>query len=51
MYLFITILSGVRVSPLDTAAITGLLYQPQMIDDRDCGAIGGMKTGKGKPKY
>jgi hypothetical protein len=28
-------------------ATTGLLYQPQMIDDGDCGAIGGMKIGKG----
>jgi hypothetical protein len=27
-------------SPLGTAAISGLLYQPQMIDG-DCGAIGG----------
>jgi hypothetical protein len=36
------ILSGVRLSPLGTAATTGLLYQPQMIDDGDCGAICGM---------
>jgi hypothetical protein len=28
------------------AATTGLLYQPQMIDDGDCGAIGGMKIGR-----
>jgi hypothetical protein len=26
---------------------SGLLYQPQMIDDGDCGAIGGMKIGRG----
>jgi hypothetical protein len=39
---FFFILSGVRLSPLGTAATTGLLYQPQMIDDGDCGAIGGM---------
>jgi hypothetical protein len=26
-----------------TAATTGLLYQPQMIDDGDCGALGSMK--------
>jgi hypothetical protein len=32
---------------LGTAAITGLLYQPQMIDDGDCGEIGGMKIGRG----
>jgi hypothetical protein len=25
----------------------GLLYQPQMIDDDDCGAIGGMRKGRG----
>jgi hypothetical protein len=44
---FIVILSGVRLSPLGSAATTGLLYQPQMIDDGDCGAIGWMKIGKG----
>jgi hypothetical protein len=43
---FIT-LSGVRLSPRGTTAITGLLYQPQMIDDGDCGAVGGMKISKG----
>jgi hypothetical protein len=37
----------VRLSPLGTAAITGLLYQPQMIDDGDCGASSGMKIGRG----
>jgi hypothetical protein len=31
---------------LGTAAITGLLYQPQMIDDGDWGEIGGMKIGR-----
>jgi hypothetical protein len=41
------IVSGVRLSPLGTAAITGLLYQPQMIDDGDCGVIGGIKIGMG----
>jgi hypothetical protein len=40
---FIIIVSGVRLCPLGTAATTGLLYQPQMIDDGDCGAIGGIK--------
>jgi hypothetical protein len=39
----IIIVSGVRLSPLGTAATTGLLYQPQMIDDGDYGEIGGMK--------
>jgi hypothetical protein len=37
----------VRLSPLGNAATTGLLYQPQMINDGDCGAIGGMKIGRG----
>jgi hypothetical protein len=41
------ILSGVRLSPLGTAATTGLLYQPQMIDGGDCGATSGMKIGSG----
>jgi hypothetical protein len=45
--IIIIILSGVRLSPLGTAATTGLLYQPRMIDDGDCGAIGGMKIGRG----
>jgi hypothetical protein len=36
---FVIILSGVRLSPLGTAATTGLLYQPQVIDDGDCAAI------------
>jgi hypothetical protein len=39
---FIIIISGVRLSPLGTRATTCLLYQPKMIDDGDCGAIGGM---------
>jgi hypothetical protein len=40
-YLLFIILSGFRLSPRGTAATTGLLYQPQMIDV-DCGAVGGM---------
>jgi hypothetical protein len=32
---------------LGTAATTGLLYQPRMIGDGDCGEIGGMKIDKG----
>jgi hypothetical protein len=43
--IFLIILSGLRLSSLGTAATTGLLYQPRMIDD--CGAIGGMKIGRG----
>jgi hypothetical protein len=30
-----------------TAATTGLLYQPRMIGDGDCGEISGMKIGRG----
>jgi hypothetical protein len=47
---FFIILSGVRLSPLGTAATTGLLYQPQMIDDGDYGAVGGMRIGRGNGK-
>jgi hypothetical protein len=43
----VVVCSGVRLSPLGTAATTGLLYQPQMVDEGDCGAIGGMKIGRG----
>jgi hypothetical protein len=32
---------------LGTVATTGLLYQPQMKGDGDCGEIGGMKIGMG----
>jgi hypothetical protein len=39
--------SGVGLSPLGTAATSGLLYEPQMIDKGDCGAIGGTKVGRG----
>jgi hypothetical protein len=46
-YYFFIILSGVRLSPLGTAATTDLLYQPQMTDDGDCGATGGIKMGRG----
>jgi hypothetical protein len=45
--IIIIIIIGVRFSPLGTAATTGLLYQPQMIDDGVCGAIGEMKIGRG----
>jgi hypothetical protein len=40
-------LSGVRLSPLGTAASTGLLYQSKMADDGVCGASGGIKIGRG----
>jgi hypothetical protein len=45
--IFFIIVSGVRLSPLGTAATTSLLYQLQMINDGDCGEIGGMKVGRG----
>jgi hypothetical protein len=32
---------------LGTAATSGLLYKPQMTEEGDCGAIGGMKIGRG----
>jgi hypothetical protein len=38
--------SGVGLCPLGTAATSGLLYKPQMIDEGDCGAIGRMKIGR-----
>jgi hypothetical protein len=31
---------------LGTAATSVLLYKPQMIDEDDCGLIGGMKIGR-----
>jgi hypothetical protein len=43
--IIIIITSGVRLSLLGTAAAIGLSYQSQIIDDGDCGAIGGMKIG------
>jgi hypothetical protein len=33
------------------AATTGLLYQPRMIGDGDCGEIGGMKIGRGNRSF
>jgi hypothetical protein len=41
--IIISIIIGVGLSPLGTAATSGLLYKPQMIDEGDYGAIGGMK--------
>jgi hypothetical protein len=32
---------------LGTTATSGLLYKPQMIDEDDCRAVGGMKIGRG----
>jgi hypothetical protein len=38
-------------SPLLLRPFIGLLYQHWMIDDDDCGAVGGMNEWQGKPKY
>jgi hypothetical protein len=48
---FINILRWVRLCPLGTAATLGLLYQPQIIADGDCGAVGGIKTGRGNRNH
>jgi hypothetical protein len=45
--IIIIIISGVGLSPLGTAATSGLIYKPQMTEEGDCGAIGGMKIGMG----
>jgi hypothetical protein len=48
LFIFIFfIVGGVGLSPLGTAATSGLLYKPQMIDEDDCGAIGGINIGRG----
>jgi hypothetical protein len=46
---FSIIIIGVGLSSLGTAATSDLLYsyKPQMIDEGDCGAIGGMKISRG----
>jgi hypothetical protein len=47
LFLAIIIFIGVRLSPIGTAATISVLCQPQMIDDGDCGAVGGMNIGRG----
>jgi hypothetical protein len=42
-YFFFSLCSGT----LGTAATTGLVYQPRMIGEGDCGEIGGIKIGRG----
>jgi hypothetical protein len=48
LFRFFFFFGGVGLSPLGTAATSGLCYKPQMIDEGDCGAIGGTKW---KSKY
>jgi hypothetical protein len=45
-FFFLVTLGGVRLSPLGTSPIVGLLYQPRIIDDDDYGAVGGMRVGR-----
>jgi hypothetical protein len=45
--IIIIIRSVVTLNPPGTAATIGLLYQPQIIDVGDYGAIGGIKIGRG----
>jgi hypothetical protein len=45
--IFLVSWGGVRLSPTDTSATTGLLYQPRMIDDAECGTVGGIRIGRG----
>jgi hypothetical protein len=47
MYLFLVSWGGVRLSPLGKSATNCLLYQPRMIDGDECGAVGGMRIGRG----
>jgi hypothetical protein len=43
-FTFFSLIWGrVRLSPLNTKATTGLLYQPRMMDGGECGAIGDMR--------
>jgi hypothetical protein len=46
IFIFFIIFSGVRPSPLGTAATADLMYQPQMLYDGDCGEISTMKIGR-----
>jgi hypothetical protein len=41
---------GVRFSPLGASTIIGVWYQPRMMDDDECGAIGGM-IGRGNGNF
>jgi hypothetical protein len=44
--IFFIFLMGRDWAHLVLRPLFGLLYQPQMIDDGDCGAVGGMRIGR-----
>jgi hypothetical protein len=46
-YMFRGVFFNLCGGTLGTAATTGLLYQPRMLGDGDCGGINGMKIGSG----
>jgi hypothetical protein len=51
IYIYIYIyffFGGVGLCPLGTVDTSGLLYKPQMIDEGDCGATGGLKIEIGR---
>jgi hypothetical protein len=47
MHSYFFIIGGVGLTSTWYCATSGLLHKPQMIDDGDCGAIGGMTIGRG----
>jgi hypothetical protein len=47
-HIFVFYSNWAETVSLGAAATTGLVYQPQMIGDGDCGEIGGLKIGRGK---
>jgi hypothetical protein len=51
-YLFCSFIFGAGVDYLLLLrSFIGLLYQPRMIDDDDCGAVSEINQWQGKPKY
>jgi hypothetical protein len=46
LFFFLISLGGMRLSPF-RRPLFGQLYQPQMRDDDECGAVGGMRIGRG----
>jgi hypothetical protein len=47
IYIFLISWDGVRLSPLGMSATIWPTVAAQMIDDDECGAVGGMRTGRG----